>query len=89
METTNQILNLFVPEWQGYAVDDSPQGGAKCLRDWIFSDYEFAEIEIDKPPLPDTQNGIMGYRSVTRTLQAMKAAIESADPSHCFTLGGT
>lgn len=82
-------LNLFLPEWQGYGVDNSPQKGAVALRESLFSQIVFQEIEIASDEVLQRQNEIVGYDSVLKTMREIRHAIQQAQATSIFTLGGT
>lgn len=82
-------LSLFVPEWQGYALDTSPMAGAHSIRNWIFRDTPFVEINIDESALPPTENCIQGYRAIKQTLIDIEKTLAHHAPDFVFTLGGT
>ena len=82
-------LNLFVPEWQGYSLDNSPQIGALYLRDQLFRDLPFQEISIASTWDSEPQQSIHCYESVLQNMRQICEVIETADPETIFTLGGT
>lgn len=82
-------LNLFVPEWQGYGVDNSPGEGARALRESLFPQVEFLEIPIQDHEELESMHGIIGYSSVLQTMRRLHDAVSSNHPSSLFTLGGT
>ena len=82
-------LNLFLPEWQGYGVDNSPQKGAVALRQSLLSQIAFDEIEIPSDEVLHRENEIVGYASVLKTMQEIRQAVQQSQATSIFTLGGT
>ena len=82
-------VNLFLPEWQGYSVDNSPQKGAEALRETLFAGVDFHEFEIDSEEDLVRDRGIVGYSSVCKTMQQISQFVQQSKPTSLFTLGGT
>ena len=87
MKTTH--LNLFVPEWQGYGVDQSPGIGARVLKQQLFADTEFFEPTIDQNEQLVVENSIVGYSAVLANLMSIRRALDDTEPESTFVLGGT
>ena len=89
MSDSNTRINLFIPDWQGYALDPSPADGAWCLKNWIFADTQFTQVDVPSAPLPPTKNNIVGFSAIDEMLKATYGILAAKAPSRCFTLGGT
>lgn len=81
-------LNLFFPEWQGYAENNVVQVGATAVKDH-FSDLKFETIEIPESEELPLENNIIGYRANLRNLAASKAILDKHQPDSTFLIGGT
>lgn len=81
-------LNLFFPEWQGYAESNVVKNGAAVVKNHL-SNLEFESIEVpDSEELP-LQNNIIGYQANLRNLSASRSLLEKHQPDSTFMIGGT
>ncbi|MEL6557366.1 MAG: arginase family protein [Bacteroidota bacterium] len=81
-------LNLFFPEWQGYAENNIVQKGATAAKDH-FSNLKFESIEIPESEELLQKNNIIGYHANLRNLSASRAILEKQKPDSTFLIGGT
>ena len=81
-------LNLFFPEWQGYAESNVVKNGAAVVKNHL-SNLEFESIEVpDSEELP-LQNNIIGYQANLRNLSTSRSLLEKHQPDSTFMIGGT
>jgi len=81
-------LNIFFPEWQGYAEDNSVQLGANIVKAH-FNKLEFVEVTVPESEELLLKNDIIGFEANLRQLEASRAILEENKPETTFMIGGT
>lgn len=81
-------LNIFFPEWQGYAEDNTVQQGARVVKEH-FAHLKFEEIIVPEEEVLPLQNDIIGYEANLRQLKASRSLLERSQPETTFMVGGT
>ena len=81
-------LSLLLPDWQGYAADDTPAAGARALAE-IFPERPL--VEIGAPPFSSlaVADGVIGLAAIAEGAARTLATIRERQPSRIFTVGGT
>ncbi len=82
-------LDLFVPEWQGFGVNNATYDGAMKLRQDLFAQLPFCEVSIEPDQALETRDQILGLDAVCRNQRAIQQALHRHHPQTTFLLGGT
>jgi arginase len=81
-------LSLLLPEWQGYGVDAVVSSGARALAG-VFGLRRFVEIDAPDVETLSVEDGVLGLSSIAARARRTLDAIQAAQPSRIFTVGGT
>ncbi len=85
---SDKHLNIFFPEWQGYAEDNLVSVGAAVLKNHLHS-MDFQEVVVEAQEDLPIANNIIGYEANLRQLKMARKILEREKPSTTFMIGGT
>jgi arginase len=81
-------LSLLLPDWRGYAADDTPAAGARAIAE-ILPKLQMVEIGAPSFTTLELADGVIGLASIAEGAARTLATIREHHPSRIFTVGGT